>query len=450
MENLDVMKQYGLFDANVPRYTSYPPANRFKAGIGQRNQFLWLANTPSERNVSIYVHIPFCRRLCWFCACRTQGTKTRSTLNTYIDTLTKEFDAVSKIIGARLTMERLHLGGGTPTLLSLPQLQKLLSTVFSEFSIGKNFEFSVEIDPTEVSSEILRELRKWGMNRASIGVQDFNPVVQKAIGRLQSFEQTQKLVNQLRGEGVSNINFDLLYGLPYQTEASLLKTVNKVALLKPERIALYGYAHVPHASKRQVMIDVNALPSTRTRYFMAKQSASKLGLLGYRKIGIDHFAKTTDGLVKAADKGRLRRNFQGYTDDNCPTLIGFGASAISKFPEGYSQNAVSTSAYAERISDIGIAGHKGYAMKGDDAMIARMIEMLMCYYAVDLSEIDDLFPDFGKRQFYIDRILAEFPGIFKKKQNKLSIVHGYEEIVRIIAASLDLHSITPTNHSPAI
>ena len=198
------------------------------------------------------------------------------------------------------------------------------------------------------------------MNRASIGVQDFDPTVQKAIGRLQSFEQTEKIVDQLRHQGVSNINVDLLYGLPFQTKETLIKTIDKVELLKPNRIALYGYAHVPHASKRQIMINSEALPSPSTRYVMAKTSVKKLALLGYQKVGIDHFAKPSDSLVKASKQGRLHRNFQGYTDDNCKTLIGFGASAISKFPEGFSQNAVSTAAYNARISNGGLAGHKGY------------------------------------------------------------------------------------------
>jgi len=450
MENLDILQRYGLFDAKVPRYTSYPPANRFENGIGQRNQIQWLARTPVANPVSIYIHIPFCKRLCWFCACRTQGTKTRAPLNAYVDIIKREFEAVSKIMVEKPPMQRLHLGGGTPTLLNMLQMRKLLNIVFSEFSIGKNFEFSVEIDPTEASSEVLDELQQWGMNRASIGVQDFNPHVQKAIGRFQSFEQTQMIMDQLRHQGVSKINFDLLYGLPLQTKDSLIETIDKVTLLDPDRIALYGYAHVPHASKRQIMINADELPSPQMRYFMAKDSAKKLGLVGYQKVGIDHFAKPSDDLVKAVQQGRLHRNFQGYTDDNCETLIGFGASAISKFPEGYSQNAVSTAAYVARIADGGTAGHKGYKMHGDDIMIAKMIEMLMSDFSIDLMEIKTNFASIQNPETYFDLILGEFGEALDYKNSKISIKPGYEELVRIIAASLDSGSIEHSNHSLAI
>ena len=450
MENLDVLKRYGLFDANVPRYTSYPPANRFKAGIGQRNQIQWLAKTPVENPISIYIHIPFCKRVCWFCACRTQGTKTLAPLDAYIDMVKREFETVSKIMAKRPFVERLHLGGGTPTLLSMLQMRRLLNVVFSIFSIGKNFEFSVEIDPTEASSEVLQELQQWGMNRASIGVQDFDPTVQKAIGRLQSFEQTEKIVDQLRHQGVSNINVDLLYGLPFQTKETLIKTIDKVELLKPNRIALYGYAHVPHASKRQIMINSEALPSPSTRYVMAKTSVKKLALLGYQKVGIDHFAKPSDSLVKASKQGRLHRNFQGYTDDNCKTLIGFGASAISKFPEGFSQNAVSTAAYNARISNGGLAGHKGYRMHGDDVMIARMIEMLMSDFLIDIEEIKENFATCQKPEHYINLILTDFSEALEQKNNKIALKPGHEELVRIIASALDAQSIDYAQHSSAI
>lgn len=450
MENIKLLKHFGLFDTKAPRYTSYPPANQFKGGIGQRNQTQWLLKTAVDKPISVYVHIPFCRRLCWFCACRTQGTKTNAPLDAYIGSLTKELKAVSKLIKMMPPMARLHLGGGTPTLLNVQQMESLLKLIFTIFPITKNFEFSVEIDPTEASDDILTELQKWGVNRTSIGVQDFNPKVQKAIGRFQSYKQTQEVVTKIYNLGISNINLDLLYGLPHQTEDGLLKTIAKVICLDPDRIALYGYAHVPHVSKRQVMIDADALPSPKARYKMIKLASNKICASGYRKIGIDHFAKPSDNLFKALQAGRIHRNFQGYTDDPCDTLIGFGASAISKFPEGYSQNAVSTIAYTTRVGDTGIAGHRGYKMQDDDFKIARMIEMLMTDFTIDAREIDEQFPGGEKGEFYLDKILAEFPNVLKKENDQLSILPGYEELVRIIAGSLDIHSVAQAHHSSAI
>ena len=450
MEYLEILRRYGLFDAKVPRYTSYPPANRFEVAIGKRNQVQWLEKIPVERPVSIYIHIPFCKRLCWFCACRTQGTKTQAPLEAYVQAVKREFEAVSQILGQIPPMERLHLGGGTPTILSMPQMRSLLNTVFSCFPIAKNFEFSVEIDPTEASDEVLLELQQWGLNRASIGVQDFNPRVQKAIGRSQSFQQTQEVLDQVRHQGVSNVNFDLLYGLPFQTKKTLFKTIDMVVLLNPDRIALYGYAHVPHASKRQVMINVDELPSPEARYLMAKNASQKFDFFGYQKVGIDHFAKPSDSLIKAAQQRRLRRNFQGYTDDNCETLIGFGASAISKFPGGFSQNAVSTAAYVARVTAEGTAGHKGYRMQGNDALIARMIEMLMTDFAIDESAIETHLADNQDVKAYFDLIFKKFSDVLEQENGRISVKPGFEDLVRVISSSLDTKNIDKAHHSLAI
>ncbi|MEM9716600.1 MAG: oxygen-independent coproporphyrinogen III oxidase, partial [Pseudomonadota bacterium] len=359
MENLALLEKYGLFDAKVPRYTSYPPANRFEAGIGQRNQGQWLAQTEPKEPLSLYVHIPFCRRLCWFCACRTQGTKTLRPVEDYVDILLREIDAVSFQLERQRDIARLHLGGGTPTLLSATAMHKLLVCIFDNFSPTSDFEFSVEIDPTEASDDILSTLTKWGMDRASIGVQDFDPAVQEAIGREQSFEDTKRVVDVLRDAGLKSLNMDLLYGLPHQTEPTIRRTLEDIKSLSPDRLALYGYAHVPHVSKRQVMIPTDDLPDPRQRFKLAEIAQTVLSDSGYVTLGIDHFAKPDDGLAQAAAAGTMKRNFQGYTDDPCVTLIGFGASAISKFRQGYSQNAVATAAYVERVQASGMVGHRG-------------------------------------------------------------------------------------------
>jgi len=309
MDKLKTLQRYGLFDAKVPRYTSYPPANRFRVGAGQAHQDTWLRALDPDKPVSLYIHIPFCRRLCWFCACRTQGTKTMRPVDDYLTAVLKEIATVAATAPQGLKMERLHLGGGTPTLLTGAQMARLLGAVHAAFGATRTFEFSVEIDPTEGSDEVLNVLAKWGLGRASIGVQDFDPKVQDAIGRIQSLEETERVISQLRADGIHSLNIDLLYGLPHQTGQSLLSTLDKVAALRPDRLALYGYAHVPHVSKRQVMIDENALPDPQNRYRLAQLAADHLRPRGYESLGIDHFALPHDSLTKAKTRGRMKRNF---------------------------------------------------------------------------------------------------------------------------------------------
>ena len=270
MENKAVLEKYGLFRAKVPRFTSYPPANRFGRDTGQRHQARWLAAVDPATPVSIYVHIPFCRRLCYFCACRTQGTQTLAPVASYIDTLIAEIEAVRRTLPDGMKMARLHLGGGTPTLLDAELMNRLCEAVFSRFAATQDFEFSVEIDPTEASNEILDTLADWRLGRASIGIQDFTPVVQKTIGRLQSFEETESAVLRLRAFGIESVNFDLVYGLPHQTPAGLADTLDRVLSLTPDRLALYGYAHVPQVSKRQVLIPSETLPDVHARHDLSR------------------------------------------------------------------------------------------------------------------------------------------------------------------------------------
>lgn len=451
MKNLELLDKYGLFDAKVPRYTSYPPANRFEAGVGHRHQDDWLAAIEKDEPLSIYVHIPFCRRLCWFCACRTQGTKTLRPVEDYVDVLVREIEAVSFQLENPRRMARLHLGGGTPTLLSPAAMNKLLSTIFDQFFPTNDFEFSVEIDPTEASDEILQTLAKWGLDRASIGVQDFDPKVQHAIGRLQSFEDTKRVLTRLRQLGLNSVNMDLLYGLPFQTETTLRRTLIDIEHLSPDRLALYGYAHVPHVSKRQVMIPTGALPNTRKRFDLSEIAKDVLTQAGYVPIGIDHFAKPNDGLAVAARSGQLKRNFQGYTDDPCTTLIGFGASAISKFPAGYAQNAVATAAYTERVLAGGLAAHRGYVMSDWDECLARTIADLMCESRINTQDLMHEFRPLRERISHAeDRIFDQYKDVFERTTKGLEIKRSFESLARIIAASIDTGLTEQSAHSSAI
>lgn len=444
----DTLEKYGLFNAKVPRYTSYPPANLFVPDAGRRFQLSWLSDVRDNEALSLYVHIPFCRRLCWFCACRTQGTRTLRPVETYVDVVLSEIAAIRRRLPPQVSVSRLHLGGGTPTLLAPATMDKLLNCIYENFERATDHEFSVEIDPTEAQPELLATLAGWGMNRASIGVQDFAPKVQDAIGRRQSYAETESVVTQLRDLGVRSLNLDLLYGLPHQTQDTLAETLDQVIRINPDRLALYGYAHVPKMSKRQVMIDEDALPGPRTRHRMAQMAHGAMVDHGYVPLGIDHFALPDDRLAKAAAAGTLRRNFQGYTDDPCETLIGFGASAISQFRAGFLQNAVATAAYSERIADTGLAAHKGVALSSDDRVVGNMIHELMCYGSIRLSTLGGTV---GTRAHDILTSLQhEFADVVSFDGDLFNIYPEAKSITRLIAASLDGYDRTRMRHSAAI
>ena len=452
MDQVNTLRRYGLFDAKVPRYTSYPPANRFTVDTGTAHQAPWLAAVPGDEPVSLYIHIPFCRRLCWFCACRTQGTRTLGPVAAYVETLIAEVGALAHALGeGPRTMARLHLGGGTPTILSADLMDRLLDRIFQHFTPGGDFEFSIEIDPTEAAPEVLDVLAGWGMTRASIGVQDFESRVQDAIGRQQSFEITEGTVAYLRAQGVRSLNIDFLYGLPFQSTQSLLRTIDRIGALGPDRLALYGYAHVPHVSRRQVMIPNRALPDGQARFEMSQVARERLIAMGYREIGIDHFALPSDGLAKAAISGGLTRNFQGYTDDPCQTLIGLGASAISKFPQGFVQNAISTSAYTKRVKKHGLAGHKGFALSKDDRFIATLVDKVMCFGAIHVTDIVTRFPDRRDEVLQlIDALALRFRDLVLQSPAGLEIKDGYWAAARLIAAELDQSLTEPMRHSAAV
>lgn len=451
MKHVNILRDYGLFDAKVPRYTSYPPANRFVPNVGAQFQQGWLQSVPADEPVSVYVHIPFCRRLCWFCACRTQGTKTLAPVDAYIQDVAREIAMVTAQMPNAPRMARLHLGGGTPTLLTPDQMTYLLDIIGRHFLPTPDWEFSVEIDPTEASPHILDLLAARGMRRASIGVQDFAENVQEAIGRRQSFEQTQTVVERLRSGGATSLNIDLLYGLPFQTQASLHATLDQVHALRPERLALYGYAHVPHMSKRQVMIPEDHLPGTTERFRMAQIAKEKLEALGYLPVGIDHFARASDSLARATQNGTLQRNFQGYTDDPCNTLIGVGASAISKFREGYVQNAVATSAYQSRVRDNRLPGHKGFVISERDAFLADTIRQIMCEGRINPQRLNSGHPNFEEDLLHIMHNLKRaFPRAFCAVREDLHLLPEFQSLARVIAAHIDAALQTEHVHSLAI
>jgi len=364
----------GLFDAKVPRYTSYPTAPHFSRDVGPGDFGRWISEIPKGAQISLYVHVPFCRRLCWFCACRTQGTQSDAPVLAYMETLKAELAMLGQHLPEGVTLSRLHWGGGTPTLLDPGMMTDLAGAIRDIAPFAENTEFSVEIDPNEIDAPRLDALAAAGMNRASIGVQDFDERIQQTIGRLQGYDITRWAAEEIRARGVTSLNADILYGLPHQSKARITESVQKLLSLNPDRVALYGYAHVPWMAKRQQLIPSDALPTPEERLDLY-DTARRLFLWdGYNEIGIDHFATPEDGLSTALSQGRLRRNFQGYTDDTADVLIGGGASSISRFPQGYAQNAPATGAHTAAIREGRFSTARGHAFTGEDRMRGRIID----------------------------------------------------------------------------
>lgn len=451
MEKRTELARLGLFDARVPRYTSYPTAPHFSDSVNASDFLHWIDCIPKGASISLYLHVPFCRRLCWFCACRTQGTQTASPVAAYVETLKAEL----RLLGARLpsgvTLSRLHWGGGTPTLLSPELITDLARTVADVAPFGPGAEFSVEIDPNEVDGPRLDALVAAGMNRASIGVQDFNPEIQKVIGRIQSFDATRDAIQMIRARGVKSLNADILFGLPHQTRARMTESVQKLLSLSPDRVALYGYAHVPWMARRQSLIPSEALPTPQERLDLFEVAAALFDWDGYKAIGIDHFALPGDGLATAQAAGRLRRNFQGYTDDTSQVLIGLGASSISRFPQGFAQNDSATSSYTAAVRDGRFATRRGHVFRQDDLLRGRLIEALMCDFRIDA---DEMCKQFNLTRAALDRMFepvqARFPGMLRCDGNGMEILEPARPLTRMIARAFDAYDLSKAGHSPAI
>ena len=445
------LDRLGLFDAKVPRYTSYPTAPHFAGGVGADEFGRWIGEIPAGAEISLYVHIPFCRRLCWFCACRTQGTRSATPVRSYLDTLKREISMLGERLPAGVRLSRLHWGGGTPTLLEPDMIRELAEAIFSVAPMAEGGEFSVEIDPNEIDAARIGALADAGMNRASIGVQDFDEEIQKVIGRIQSYDITKSAADMIRAAGVDSLNADILYGLPHQNNTRIAESVQKLLSLSPDRVALYGYAHVPWMARRQTMIPAEALPSPQQRLALFETARKLFVWDGYEEIGIDHFAVPSDGLAIARREGRLRRNFQGYTDDTATALIGLGASAISRFPQGYAQNAPATSQYAKAIQAGEFATTRGHVFSPEDHLRGRMIEALMCDFRIDRSEIlerFDIAPDALEAMF---RAAVEaFEGLPEITERGFELPPEVRPLTRMIARAFDAYDLSKAGHSAAI
>ncbi|VIO70385.1 Oxygen-independent coproporphyrinogen III oxidase [Bradyrhizobium ivorense] len=447
----DLAQSYGQH--RLPRYTSYPTAPHFSASICESDYQTWLKSLGAQQSASIYVHVPFCRRMCWYCACHTSVTKRQEPISIYAAGLRTETYLVAETVGRRQPISHIHFGGGTPTIMTPETFADLVGSLRHSFAVLPDAEIAVEIDPRMLSEPMAEALGYCGVNRASLGVQSFDPVVQRGINRRQSFGQTATSVDRLRRAGVDRINFDLLYGLPRQTVASCLDTVAKCLELHPDRFSAFGYAHIPSFKKHQRKIDESALPDSVTRHVQFETIAEALVDAGYVRIGIDHFALPDDNLALARQEGRLRRNFQGYTDDSADTLIGLGASAIGRMQQGFVANAVSIKDYLARISEDRLAVARGYLLTDDDRFHAEIIERIMCDLTVDLSETSRRYgrdPSLAVvDRSRLDGLIAD--GVVVMDDGRLSVAGGAEFLARSVASIFDAHlTRTGTTHSLAV
>lgn len=451
MEQESQLARLGLFDARVPRYTSYPTAPQFSPATTGGHFREWVQAIPENSRISLYLHVPFCRRLCWFCACRTQGTRTDKPVLAYVETLKAELRLLKSILPQGVRLSRLHWGGGTPTMMPASAMSDLAGEIFETVPLDANGEFSVEIDPNEIDGARLDALAATGMNRASIGVQDFDPEIQKTIGRDQSYEVTRDAILAIRERGVHSLNADILFGLPHQTNQRLAESVQKLLSLSPDRVALYGYAHVPWMARRQQMIPSDTLPRPEERLSLFETARQLFVWDGYDEIGIDHFARPDDSLAVAAKTGHLRRNFQGYTDDKAEALIGLGASSISRFPQGYAQMNPATSGWVKSVEAGEFATARGHVFSGEDILRARIIEALMCDFRVESRELMDRF-GLSKPAInaLFEPVAQEFAPFADLAPDGFSITEAGKPLTRVIATRFDAYAMAQTGHSSAI
>jgi oxygen-independent coproporphyrinogen III oxidase len=371
----------------VPRYTSYPASPHFTQAFDDAGYQTLLTGLPDDARLSLYLHVPFCQTMCWYCGCHTRIVNEYSPIERYLQALEAEIRMVAAALPRRMKAGHIHWGGGTPTIMAPEAFRQLMQTLRDCFEVSSDAEVAVEIDPRRVTQAMIATLGDCGVTRASLGVQSFDPVVQQAINRIQSFEQTAQVTEALRSAGIGAVNFDLIYGLPHQTVESCEQTVSLALQLAPDQFSVFGYAHVPWLKKHQRMIPTVALPDASSRLAQFAAITERLADAGYRRIGLDHFAKPDDRLVHCLDQGTLHRNFQGYTSDQCPILLGFGASAVGTLPQAYAQNTTQVGEYRRRIEQGSFAVERGRRLSPDDRLRRDIIERIMCDFRVDLGEI---------------------------------------------------------------
>ena len=441
------------YDRRVPRYTSYPTAPHFEPSVDAGTYERWLMSLPALVPLSLYLHVPFCDSLCWFCGCHTKIVQRYRPVASYVDLLLREIDLVADRLGHGRPVSHLHWGGGSPTILAAADVLSLGHCLRDRFAVEADAEFAIEIDPRDLDDVEIHALAEIGVNRASIGLQELDPRVQQAINRVQSLETTASAAERLRVAGIQALNLDLMYGLPHQSVHSVLTTIEAALSLSPDRIALFGYAHVPNIKPHQRLIPEDALPDGHERLAQADAAADALIAAGYQPVGLDHFARPDDPLALAARDGRLQRNFQGYTIDRAPALIGFGPSAIGALPDGYVQNATPMHLYRDAVEAGRPATSRGVVLSRDDRLRRAVIDRIMCDLQVDLAEMCASFSE-SPAMFTpeIER-LAQFAddGIVDIAGPNIRVNPDARHLLRCVAAVFDAY-LDPTGgrHARAV
>lgn len=433
-------------ERQAPRYTSYPSANHFDASIDAKTYEGWLRAVGQTSTLSLYLHIPYCWRLCWYCGCNTFLTR-GGDISDFVATLMMEVDLVASALGSR-NIDEIHWGGGTPNVLSPKEFRRLLNHIDFWFDLSPQTRHAVELDPRYVTADLAATYADAGVTRVSLGVQDLNPHVQEAMGRIQLFEQVRNAVQILRNAGLNELSFDLMYGLPRQSCVDLERTIKLAVDLAPRRIALFGYAHVPWFKRRQRLIDADTLPGLSERYEQAELARRMLADFGYESIGLDHFAHSDDPLAVAARAKSLRRNFQGYVASESDALIGFGPSAISHLPTGFAQNISAIGAWRQAIESAKLPVARGHVQSAEDGRRATIIQLIMCDLEIDLAPWGgwDTFPD---AYAAVAKLAAD--GIVELRDSFLKIPSSMRQFSRLVAMTFDAYSSPSiTAHSRAI
>lgn len=383
---------FDKYNVPTPRYTSFPTIPFWKDSYKHadwQNDLVKAYHKHGEEGISLYIHLPYCEHLCTYCGCHKFISQQHSVEDPYIDGVLKEWALYENLLNKKILINEIHLGGGTPTFFSAQNLKRLIEGITSKHNVANDAEFSIEVHPTYTSYEQLKTLKEVGFNRVSIGVQDFNPKVQEAISRVQPLEEVQQLVNWCRELNYESINFDLIYGLPFQNKQSIRDNFEKVLELKPDRIAYYAYAHVPWTKKAQRLYNEQDLPKGEEKRALYDLGCDLLSEAGYLEIGMDHFALPTDNMAIAHEKGELHRNFMGYTTNTNKILIGLGVSSISDAWSAYSQNEKSLKLYLEKVNNYEFPTIKGYELTNRDLVVKRTILDVICQHKTVFHTTDE-------------------------------------------------------------
>jgi len=445
--DLDLIRR---LDRNGPRYTSYPTADRFAPTFNAESYQNWVAKRDTTKPLSLYIHIPFCNTLCFYCACNKIVTKDRSKSARYVQYLIKEMEMQAALMPGERRLEQLHWGGGTPTFLSDDEMRTLMGATGEHFMLVKDGEYSIEIDPRKVSSETIALLGSLGFNRISIGVQDFDPAVQQAVNRIQSEEETLRVIRAARDNGFKSVSLDLIYGLPKQTLSSVRTTLEKVIAADPDRLSIYNYAHMPTIFMPQRRIHESDLPAAQTKLDILKLAVNILTDAGYVYIGMDHFAKPDDELAVAQRHGRLHRNFQGYSTHADCDLVALGVSAIGKIGPTYSQNFREDEEYYAALDRGVLPIMRGMELNADDLVRREIIQALMCHFAIDKASFTSAFNiDFDS--YFATELteLAEYgrEGLIALSPQKVVVTPKGRMLIRNICMVFDKYLRTRQQHA---